>query len=368
MKIAILGTRGIPARYGGFETFAEELATRLVDRGHSVTVYCRDANYPYRDRTYRGVRLVILPTIRQKYLDTVFHTFLSILHSCFRDFDLLLVCNAANSLFCVVPRLLKKKVLLNVDGIERERKKWGRLGKAWYQMSEFLSTLLPNRIITDAHVIEDYYLDRYKKKSFMIPYGAITERVSSTEILRHYQLKEDGYILYASRLEPENNSDLVIKAFEGIDTDKPLIIVGDAPYAKGYMRKLMSTKDPRIIFTGYVFGQGYKEFQSHAYCYVHATEVGGTHPALLDAMGLGRCVLVNGTPENMEVVGEGGIIYKKNDVNDLREKLSWIIEHPDVRESFRQKARERVFQLYTWDRVTDQYEQLFHSLLQSVRN
>lgn len=366
MKIGILGTRGIPARYGGFETFAEELAIRLVHRGHSVTVYCRSTNYPYRDKTHRGVKLVILPTIRQKYLDTVFHTFLSILHSSGQDFEVLLVCNAANSLFCIIPRLLGKKVLLNVDGIERERKKWGPLGKAWYRMGERLSTLLPNEIITDARVIEKYYWTRYKKTSFMIPYGAKTERVFSTDILKLYNLQDDDYILYVSRLEPENNADMVIDAFQGIDTAKKLVIVGDAPYAKEYKKKLMEAKDPRVIFAGYVYGEGYLELQSHAFCYVHATEVGGTHPALLDGMGLGRCVLVNGTPENMEVAGEGGIIYKKNDVNDLREKLSWIIDYPEPRESFTQKARERVSQFYTWDRVTDQYEQLFHSLLQSV--
>jgi glycosyltransferase involved in cell wall biosynthesis len=362
MKIAILGTRGIPARYGGFETFAEELATRLVDRGHSVTVYCRSANYRYRDKAYRGVKLIILPTLRQKYLDTVLHTFFSILHSSIRDFDLLLVCNAANSLFCIIPRLLRKKVLLNVDGIERERKKWGRLGKSWYRMSEFLSTLLPDRVITDAHTIETYYLEMYKKKTIMIPYGAKTDRVLSRDVLIRYHLEEDGYILYVSRLEPENNADLVVRAFEQVETDKKLVIVGDAPYATGYKRKVMETKDPRIIFTGYVFGRGYLEFHTHAFCYVHATEVGGTHPALLDGMGLSRCVLANGTPENIEVIGEGGILYQKNDLHDLSQKLSWILQHPEVRAAFSVIARERVFQFYTWDRVTDQYEQLFRSL------
>lgn len=365
MKVAILGTRGIPARYGGFETFAEELATHLANRGHEITVYCRSQNYPYKEKCYKGVRLVVLPTIRQKYLDTVFHTFLSILHSSFQSFDLLLVCNAANSLFCMIPRLFKKKVLLNVDGIERERKKWGRIGKTWYRMGEFLSTLFPTGMITDAPVIETYYLRKYKKRSFMIPYGGKLERVLSTDVLRHYQLTEDDYILYVSRLEPENNADLVIKAFEGIETDKYLVIVGDAPYAKEYKRQLTETKDPRIIFTGYVFGQGYLEFQSHAFCYIHATEVGGTHPALLDGMGLSRCVLVNGTPENIEVVGEGGIIYKKNDVDDLREKLSWLLQHPEAREDFSQKARQRVAQFYTWDQVTDQYERLFRFFLKT---
>ena len=360
MKIAILGTRGIPARYGGFETFAEELSTRLVERGDEVTVYCRSKNYPYEERSYKGVQLVVLPTIRQKYLDTVFHTFLSILHASFRHFDLLLVCNAANSPFCIIPRLLHRKVLLNVDGIERQRKKWGALGKAWYRMGEFLSTFLPHGIITDARVIEDYYLKRYKKRSFMIPYGAQTEKAESTDVLRRYQLEEDAYVLYVSRLEPENNAHLVIEAFEGIKTDKKLVIVGDAPYGREYKKRLMSTKDPRVIFTGYVFGRGYQELQSHAYCYVHATEVGGTHPALLDGMALGRCVLGNETPENLEVIGETVLVYRKNDVHDLKKKLSWILQHPEERERLSQKAIERISQFYTWEKITDQYERIFH--------
>ncbi len=359
MKIAILGTRGIPARYGGFETFAEELATRLVARGHEVAVYCRSNNYPYKERIYKGVRLVMLPTIRQKYLDTVIHTLLSILHSSFQKVDILLVCNAANSLFCILPRILRRKVLLNVDGVERQRKKWGPLGKAWYRLGEFFGTLFPHGIITDARVIEDYYLKKYKKKSFMIPYGAQTEKVESTDLLNRYQLEKDGYVLYVSRLEPENNAHVVIEAFEKIETDKKLVIVGDAPYAKNYKKKLMTTKNPRVIFTGYIFGQGYREFQSHAYCYVHATEVGGTHPALLDGMALGKCVLVNETPENLEVIGKTGIVYKMNDAYDLREKLSLILQRPEIRTTLSQKARERIDQFYTWDHITDQYESLF---------
>lgn len=365
MKLAILGTRGIPARYGGFETFAEELSTRLAERGHEVTVYCRSKNSPYKDKLYKGVKLIVLPTIRQKYFDTVVHTFLSMLHSSLLSFDLLLVCNAANSLFCIFPRLLNRKVLLNVDGIERQRRKWGLPGKAWYRIGEFLSVRFPDGMITDARVIEDYYLKRYGKKSHMIPYGAQTEREESTDLLKGFQLEDDGYILYVSRLEPENNADLVIKAFEAVQTDKKLAIVGDAPYARDYKRNLMKTRDPRIIFTGYVFGRGYRQLQSHAYCYVHATEVGGTHPALLDGMALGRWVLANGTPENMEVLGDGGIVYQKNDLCDLREKLSYVIDHPGDRATFSEKARQRISRFYTWELVTDRYERLFSSLLKA---
>src|SRR5271165_4088472 len=171
MRIALLGTRGIPANYGGFETFAEELSSRLAARGHAVTVYCRER---YSQPAYRGVNLVYLPTIRHKYFDTLAHTFLSTLHLLFARADVALYCNAANALFTILPRLSGIPVALNVDGIERKRRKWNALAKAWYRMSERLSTILPNRIVTDAEAIRAYYLEHYRAGSVFIPYGAET--------------------------------------------------------------------------------------------------------------------------------------------------------------------------------------------------
>ncbi len=367
MKIAIMGFRGIPARYGGFETFVEELAPRLVNKGHEVTVYGR-SNIIKDFKTgdyYKGVKLIIFPTISHKYLDTVFHTFLCIVHSIFCDYDVVLILNAANSVFSFIPRLAGKKVVVNVDGIERQRKKWGWLGKLWYLAGEFFSTIFPNAIVSDAKVIQQYYQQRYKKNSTFIPYGANIQKVHSTKILDKFNIKPNEYILYVSRLEPENNADIVIKAFKNLKTDKNLVIVGDAPYAAEYKAYLkdISKDDKRIVFTGFVFGEGYKELQSHAYCYVHATEVGGTHPALIEAMGFGNCVIVNGTPENVEVVGDAGIIYKRNDVDDLREKLQCVLNNPSLVNFYRQKGIERVKQCYSWDDVTDKYESLFLQLI-----
>ncbi len=363
MKIAIMGIRGIPASYGGFETLAEELAPRIVKKGHAVTVYGRSSIIKYKSEYYKGVMLKILPTISHKYLDTVFHTFLCILHSLFKKYDVVLICNAANSVFSFIPRLTGKKVVVNVDGIERKRKKWNWLGKLWYLFGEFFSVIFPNKIISDARVIQEYYKKRYHKDSIFIPYGANTENVTSKDVLDHFGVKPNEYLLYVSRLEPENNAHIIIKAFEKIKTDKKLVIVGDAPYAQEYINSLKKTKNPRVVFTGFVFGKGYKEFQSHAYCYIHATEVGGTHPALIEAMGFGNCVIVNGTEENIEVVGDAGLIYKKNDINDLKEKIQYIISNPNTIKIYSGKALERVKQNYSWDVVTNKYEELFLSLI-----
>src|SRR5262245_23744290 len=309
MKLAILGTRGITANYGGFETIAEELSARLVQRGHDVTVYCRANNVKHASPLYKGVRLTILPTIGTKHLDTVAHTFLSVLHAVPQRFDCVLICNAANAVFAAVPRITGSPVALNVDGIERRRKKWGILGRAYYRLSEFLSTLIPNVIVTDAAVIRDYYLRTYRKTSVMIAYGSDFERLETTATLQSLGVKPREYFLYVSRLEPENNADLVIRAFQQVQTEKQLLIVGDAPYAQAYIQQLRSTRDPRIHFPGAIYGTGYRELQSHAYAYIQATEVGGTHPALIEAMGAGNCVIAYDTPENLEVVGDCGLFF-----------------------------------------------------------
>ena len=360
MKLAILGTRGIPANYGGFETFAEELATRLVARGHDVTVYCRSNNVTHREPAYKGVRLTILPTIGTKHLDTVAHTFLSVLHAVPKRFDCILMCNAANAVFAVIPKLTGTPLALNVDGIERKRKKWGPVARAYYLVSEFLATRLPDVIVTDAGVIRDYYLKTWSKASTMIAYGADCSRVATTGVLDKLGVKPRDYILYVSRLEPENNALMAVRAFEQVETSKQLLIVGDAPYAHDYIREVKSTRDPRIHFPGAIYGVGYRELQSHAYAYVQATEVGGTHPALIEAMGAGNCVVAYDTPENREVVGDTGLLFNSQEM--LSNQLRLLLDNAAVAEDLRARAQARARETYSWDSVTDSYERLLESL------
>src|SRR5436190_3144114 len=358
MRIAILGTRGVPANYGGFETFAEHLSTRLVARGHDVTVYCRAHYVSPRQIEFQGVRLKVLPTIRHKYLDTVIHTFLAALHAAPRRFDVALICNAANAPFAPILRCTGTPVALNVDGLEHKRKKWNSLGRQYYLMAERLATILPNETVTDARVIQEYYLARHHAISTMIAYGAEIER-RPDPLVRRWRVEPNRYVLYVSRLEPENNAHLVIEAFKKVRTAHKLLIVGDAPYAHDYINDLKARArgDKRIIFTGFVFGQDYRALQQNAYCYVHGTEVGGTHPALLEAMGFGNCVLTLSAPENMEAVGDAAILYQ--DESDLVRKLQRVLRDGSLVHSFRNRAQARVQEHYTWDRVVDQYEQLF---------
>jgi glycosyltransferase involved in cell wall biosynthesis len=359
MRIAILGTRGVPANYGGFETFAEHLSTRLVARGHDVTVYCRAHYVSPRQIEFQGVRLKVLPTIRHKYFDTIVHTFLSALHAAVPSrYDAALICNAANAPFAAILRVAGIPVALNVDGLEHKRKKWNWIARKYYLMAERLATILPTETVTDAKVIQEYYLARHRAISTMIAYGAEVER-RPDPLVRRWRVEPNRYVLYVSRLEPENNAHLVIEAFKRVRTAHKLVIVGDAPYARDYINdlKARARRDKRIVFTGFVFGRDYRALQQNAYCYVHATEVGGTHPALLEAMGFGNCVLTLAAPENIEAIGDAGIAY--SDESDLAEKLQRVLRDGSLVQAYRQRAQARVRDAYDWDYVVDQYEELF---------
>lgn len=362
MRLAILGTRGIPANYGGFETFAEQLGARLVARGHDVVVYCRPHYVPTTLKEHLGVRLVHLPTVRHKYLDTVIHAGLSAAHAMGQRYDAILMCNAANALVCTLPRSVGTPVALNVDGLERNRTKWNRLGRAWYRVSERLATWVASAVVTDARVIQHYYEDRYHCPSVFIPYGCDVGGDAGTGTLDRFGLRSGDYVLYVSRLEPENNAHAVIAGFEASGLDRRLAIVGDAPYADEYKALLRRMAGPRVVFTGGVYGEGYRELQSHAFAYVHATEVGGTHPALVEAMGRGNAVVVHDVPENREVAGDAGLYFDARTPSTLGAALRQLDRDPALVEALRTRAIDRATALYSWEHVTDEYEALFGRL------
>ena len=297
-----------------------------------------------------------MPTWRHKYFDTIVHTFLSTIHLIFHRYDAALYCNAANAIFTFWPRIFGIPTALNVDGLERNRKKWNRLAKTWYLISERLATFCPTVVVTDAQKIAEYYLARYGKHSEFIPYGAETEKVETADVLEQLGLEPGRYILYVSRMEPENNALLVREAFEKTATPMKLALIGDAPYAQEYIQRVRATSDPRVVMPGAIYGRGYHELQSHCFAYIHATEVGGTHPALIEAMARGALVLYLNTPENAEVAGDAAIPFE---AGELVKKLELILTMPEAeRAEWGRRAMERVAERYSWDRVTEEYEQL----------
>src|SRR3954454_7015377 len=363
MKIAILGTRGIPASYSGFETAAEQLAERLTDRGHEVVVYCRPHVVDKRIRTYKGARLVHLPTVRNKYLDTFAHTLLSAIHSAKREKpDVALFFIAGNAPLCMVTRVAGIPTVINIDGLDSDRGKWPALAKAYLRFAERNAPRWADRAITDSHAVADVYEHRYGRRIGVVPYGVEDPGWDGRGTLGQLGLQARRYVLFVGRLEPENNPHLLVEAWARLPLAQTngmkLVVVGGAPYADDYIRTVMREGDPRVVFPGYVFGRGYWELQRHAYAFVAPTEVGGTHPVILEALAAGNCVLVNDHPPNVETVGEAGVTFSgREGVPSLAAHLERLFDHPEIVEAYRARALERA-QSYSWELVTDAYERL----------
>jgi glycosyltransferase involved in cell wall biosynthesis len=351
--VAIMGTRGIPANYGGFETFAERLALYLVGQGVPVTVYCR-RHHATAGHEWRGVRLVTLPTIASKYLDTVVHTFLSALHLTFRTRvrDVIL-CNAANAPTLPLLRMSGRRVVMNVDGLEWRRGKWGIAGRSWYRLGEWLSVRLSSVLVTDAEEVRTYYRVRHDTDSVMVPYGAdLLDR--GLTLPSELDVTPDGFVLYVSRWERENNPLLVARAHAAAGVSIGLVMLGHAMYDAELEREVRAAAAPTAVLPGSVFGATYTALQSNARCYVHATEVGGTHPALIEAMGAGNLCLILDTPENREVAGPDAWYF-----GDETELAALLVEidriDPDRLSSLRRATRDRAAELFSWERVGESY-------------
>jgi len=363
MNVAILGTRGIPASYSGFETAVEQITSRLTARGHTVTVYCRPHVVDPGIREWKGARLVHLPTVRNKYLDTFVHTLLSTIHASRGERpDVALFFIAGNSPLCLVTRLAGIPTVINVDGSDSDRRKWNRAAKAYLRAAERLSPRMATRAITDSNAVAEIYERRYRREIGVVPYGAEVPPREESDVLERLGLEPRGYVLFVGRLEPENNPHLLVEAWARLSARRTrgmkLVVVGGAPYASEYINRVRRAADPRVIFPGYVFGPGYWELQRNAYLFCAPTEVGGTHPVILEALAAGNCVLVNDYRPNAETVGDAGVYFSGDEgVPDIARQLERLIDDPDLVESYRRRAQERA-KLYSWDAVAAAYEQL----------
>ncbi|MFN4295016.1 MAG: DUF1972 domain-containing protein [Thermoflexales bacterium] len=370
-KIALVGTRGVPASYSGFETCAENLGARLAQRGHQVTVYNRAHHVRFAQPIYKGMRLVRVRGIATKHLDTFTHTALSMLHALTQGYDALIVFIAGNAPLCLIPRLFSRaRVILNVDGLDWKRRKWGGFARRYIRWSERLSTRVAHVVVTDSRRVQDYYRREYGADTAFIPYGADVTPRPPGDVLRRFGLSAGRYVLFVGRLVPENCAHHLVDAWlrllhsQCVTRDMKCVITGDAPYVADYIAalKARAAGEPSIIFTGYQFGDAYAELASNAAIFVETSEVGGTHPALVEAMAFGNCVVVNDTPENLETIGDAGLSYSgARGGPALAEVLAALLSQPDEIADYRHRARLRAQAHYAWERVTDQYEALLAS-------
>ena len=364
MRIAMIGLKALPPRYGGFETAADEISRRLVALGHEVIVYNRAGMSAYEGDDYEGVKLVTLPTINRKNLSAITHALLSTIHVMFHRVDVVQYFITGNTLFAPLPRLAGMKTVCAVDGTDWQRGKWGRIARTYLRFSEQLAVWFCNALIGDSPEVVRYYREQYDADPVLSTYGIRETQTSGKQWLDKFQLRERDYVLFVGRLVPENNVHHLIAAFEKISTDKKLVIVGDDPWGKRYVRSLKATADKRIIFTGGVYGEGYEQLQQNAYLFVLPDEVGGTHPSLVEAMGFGNCVLVNDTQSNLEAIADAGVSYRGSERDvDLARQLQKLVENPALVARYREKARNFAFAKYRWDDVVREHEKLYRKLL-----
>lgn len=364
MKIAILGSRGYPYVYSGYETLVSELVPRLTEMGCEVTVYCHRGLFADKPEQVNGVNLVYLPSIEHKILSQFSHSFLATCHAVTQPYDVVFFVNSANGPFGLLLKIFNKNSCINVDGLEWLRPKWKGLGAVYFHWASKLSTIFYDRIITDSTEMEKIYQDEFHAESTVIAYGANLAYGTGTDSINLLGLKEKDYYLIVGRLIPDNNSDLIVQGFERSKTTKKLVIVGDVPYKDEYADRVKSTKDPRIIFPGYVKDQKLlKDLYANCYAYFHGHEFGGTNPTLLKALAYGCCIFALDTRFSQEVLtgSKHGFYFAKDsaavtDIVDLYDNQNTVLEEK------RLISRDRITENYTWDKIVSQYFSLFSEL------
>lgn len=360
-RLAILGTRGIPARYGGFETFAEELSVRLVEKGLDVTVYC-ESTEAARPTVHRGVRLVHIAAIPFGPLTTVLFDLRSLWHAR-RGFDLVYMLGYGAAAFCFIPRLWGSRVWLNVDGVEWARGKWGTVARLYFKLMEALSLHTPDRVIADANAIRDHLLARHRdaKPISVIAYGApIVDASPHASLLSEWDLAPNEYYLIVCRLEPENHVKEILEGFRASHSRRGLVVVGNHLSGTRYVESLGAVRDPRIRFVGAVFDRARLDtLRYHAFAYFHGHSVGGTNPSLLEALGCSSAVVAHDNSFNREVARDAAIYFRS--AREVAARIAELEEGDAPRLLMKARARAIVEEDYTWVRIAERYLNLITS-------
>lgn len=363
-RVAILGHRGIPNSYGGFEALAEALAKYFVGFGAKVSVYCRKQYFKVRPTEFQGAKLIYLSTITRKSLDTAAHTLFSIIHAVVNNVaDVFVIVNVGNAPFALLARLLGKKVILCVDGLDWQRKKWGTVARIYLRACSHLAKIAANEIVTDAQSVQDFYQEFRKAKSTHIPYGTDIElpTAGDEDFLAEYGLKSKQYFIYVARLEPENNPLLVVKAYVRSGSKLPLVMIGGNRYNHALIEELKAAANENVIFLGRLFGARSKQLMKHSLAYIRAAEVGGISPAVIEAMGRGVCVIANDKSENREPLGDAGLFYNLR-ISELAKRIKQVTAHPEMAIERGKKSAERAMVLYSWNTICYEYFKLVKKL------
>lgn len=361
MRIAMLGIRGVPANFGGSETAVEEIGSRLVQRKHEVTVYCRQHKDEWPGmHSYKGMQRIVLPSINKLNLDLMSHTTVALAEMLREKYDVVHFHGVGNALLLPMFRATGKgaKSLLIVDGPDWQRPKWGRTARIAFRASFPMAVKWADEIISDNVQVQQLFREQYGRETPLVGYGADLQKPTTFDALEKYGLAPNHYILQVAAIVPDKGVHVLVEAYEQLNTDLPLVIVGDTPYATEYKAQVQSTKDPRIRFLGYVYGTEYRELLANCFMYIHPLLVDGTSPALLQAMAYGCAIIGSDLPEIDGTLADTGLRFTTNNPDALRMQMAKLLQDPAMARQLGQSARQRIIDYFNWDRVTDEYEAL----------
>ena len=360
LKIAIIGSRGYPYVYSGYETLVKNIGERMVANGAQVTVYCHSYLFDQKPKLHNGIQLKYVPTIKSKSLSQPIHSFLAFWHAAFSNVDVVLVLNVSNGPFGIITRLFKKPTLINVDGLEWMRPKWKGFGAIYFKWAAKMAVKWMDIIVTDAVAMQTIYKNEFNTNSVVITYGADSNKGAQESLINKWQIAQQQYYLIVGRMIPDNNSDIIIEGFINSSSTKKLVIVGDVPYQDAYATKIKSYKDNRLVFTGYITnGDELASLYKYCYAYMHGHEFGGTNPTLLKAMANGCAIGAIDTVFSREVLQNDSFgSYFKKDTASLSKWFQWAEENPTKLDEVRRIVSNGLNQKYDWDLVTDLY--LYH--------
>lgn len=367
MHVAIIGSRGYPYVYSGYETFVQYLVEGLVARNIEVTVYCHRNLFQKRPKKVNGVNLIYFPSVRSKALSQLLNSSISFVHAIYCHYDVILVINAANGPFGLLTRWAGKPSVINVDGLEWLRPKWKGFGATYFKWAAKQACRFYDVIINDSDEMRRVYLKEFNRESVVIAYGGVTAEKTNAESLIKWNLKSGGYYLIVGRLIPDNNADILIDGFTSSDSSKKLVVVGDVPYQDDYAERIKGLQDQRLVFTGYVKeSEILSALYEHAYGYLHGHEFGGTNPTMLQALACGSAILALNTPFNQEMLQNGkfGLFFEKN-AESVKSLVNWADSNMETIEKMKSESHKGITKKYTWEHVIENYMKVFEGLVKN---
>jgi len=367
LRVSFIGGRGVISKYSGIEAYYEEVGKRLVEMGHDVTVYCRTYFTPPLP-AHHGMRLVRLPTVRSKHLETVVHTLLSTAHAMTQRYDVVHYHALGPALFSLLPRLVGTRTAVTVQGLDWQRKKWGPLASAVLRAGERASVRFPTGTMVVSQALQQRYREAHGVEAFYVPNGGVLREWSEPRKILEWGLEPGNYILFLGRFSPEKGCHLLVEAFERVQAAQPhtntkLVMAGASSYCDDYSRSLRAHAGDRIRILDWVSGATLDELLTNAMIFVLPSDLEGLSLALLDAMGAGLCVLTSDVPENREVVDGAGYTFEHGNVADLAERLRFLMANPAVRQAAGKAARTRIEEKYQWQKIAADIEKVYFTVM-----